>query len=381
MFLELLEKQQEKGSLFFEHKFAAQKKAFDLNFPTKKTESFSYLNLKELESQNLLFTSTGYTLSSSCKGVEILSLAAALEKYGLLISNRIEKMQTKEKSFFSLVNQGWTADTYCIFVQNSTGGIITIEEEFFGDNKMVCPQLQFFIGKDVEATFHHKIKVSGKDNFINRSSYISLEKGAKITTFETPLIQRENSIFFHTEAFLKKDSIYNHKSGVSTLRLYRNEIKAYLLEENATANLEGFWNGSKDDSLHYHVHCSHLAEYTNSRQHFQGVLQESARASFEGQIYVDRIAQKTDSYQLSKHLLIGEDARAFSKPNLEVFADDVIASHGATISPLNEEELYFLCSRGISKQKACDLLKQGFLTFFLESIKDKEVLESFMELI
>jgi Fe-S cluster assembly protein SufD len=381
MFLNLLQKKQIKDSLFFPHQTLAQKKAFALNFPTNKTESFSYLNLKNLQQQHFDFHSSSYFISSDCKSIEILTLAKALEKYGLLISNRMEKVQKENKSFFSLVNQGWTEDVYCIFVNSSVEEVITIQEEFLADQKLIFPQLQFFIGKGVKATFHHKIKVSGKDNFINRSLYISLEKGAEILSFETPSLERENTVFSHTEAYLKRDSIYTHKSAVGGCKLFRNEIKTYLLEENATANLEGFWNGSKDDSLHYHVHCSHLAEHTNSKQHYQGVLEESSRASFEGQIYVDKIAQKTDSYQLSKHLLIGDEARGFSKPNLEVFADDVIASHGATISTLNEEELYFLTSRGIDKAKAEGLLKQGFLTFFLDTIKDQSVLESFKELI
>lgn len=381
MFLELLEKNEQLKIPFLEKRKLARDKAKDIGFPNKKTEAFSYVNLKHIDLSKTSFSTDDYRITTNSAKVEILSLQDAVDKYGVLITNRLEKALSREKSFFSLVNHGWNSHTICIFLNASVEETIVIEEEFVGDNKGSCPQLQFFIQKGCHAKFHHKIKVNGKNNFVNRSVYTSLEKEAKVSFYETLTVDSSTTLFTHTEALIKGNASFFHFSGISGCKLFRNEIKAYLLEEEASASLQGFWNGCSNDNIHNHVHCSHLAESTYSNQQYQGVVDDKAKASFEGQIYVDKVAQKTDSYQLSKHLLLGEDAKGFSKPNLEVFADDVKASHGATISMLNEDELYYLTSRGISKDKAASLLKQGFLSFFLEQINDKEVCKSFSRLI
>jgi Fe-S cluster assembly protein SufD len=378
MFLEMLPKEEK---MLSGSRARAQEKARSIGFPTKKTEAFKYVPLKEVERGNFSLLESCYTISCSSDKVEILSMDQAMKKYGVLITNRLEKTLDKEESFFSLVNRGWGRDAFCIFINESVSEVITIEEKFIGDNKMICPQLQFFIAGRVSATLHHKIEVLGTQNMINRTVDVSVEKNADVTFYETAEVSCENDVFFHTSSAIKKSAKYTHRSGTLGCRIFRNEIKTYLLERDAACVLEGFWNGSKDDNIHHHVHCSHLAEETKSRQHYQGVCDGAARASFEGQIYVDQIAQKTDSYQLSKHLLIGDKARAFTKPNLEVFADDVIASHGATISTLNEEELFYLTSRGISKEQAAILLKHGFLSFFLDRTEDTQVRKSFNRLI
>lgn len=359
----------------------AQKKAYSIGFPTRKTEAFKYVPLKEVERGSFSLLESHYNLSCSSDQVEILSMDQAVEKYGVLITNRLEKALDKEESFFSLVNKGWGTDTFCIFINQSCIETITIEEKISGNHTMACPQLQFFIAPNISVSLHHKIEVMGKGNMVNRAVDVSVERGANVTFYETAEIATENDVFFHTSATIKKEGIYTHRSATLGCKLFRNEIKTYLLETDAACVLEGFWNGAKNNDIHHHVHCSHLAEHTKSRQHYQGVCDQESRASFEGQIYVDKIAQKTDSYQLSKHLLIGDKAKAFTKPNLEVFADDVVASHGATISALNEEELFYLTSRGIAKEQAAILLKQGFLSFFLDRIEEAEIKKSFNRLI
>lgn len=374
MFLDLLE--EEKGEFPFQNR--AREKAKELSFPTRKNEAFRYINLKDLEKGAFTFSKGKYSISVSSDKVELLSLAEAMDKYGIGVSNRLEK--SWNESFFSLVNKGWGEDAYCLFIKDSVDEVIEIKESFCGDDQMVCPMLQFFIGSGVKATFHHQIEIAGKGNVLNRSVETAIEKGAFVTFYETSKSSFDNTLLLHTSATIKGEGNYIHRSATTGCKIYRNEIKTYLLERHASCSLEGFWNGNKSDSIHHLIHCSHLAEETNSRQHYQGVSDDKARSSFEGQIYVDKIAQKTDSYQLSKHLLIGEEARGFSKPNLEVFADDVIASHGATVSCLNEEELFYLTSRGIKKADAAILLKRGFLSFFLDQIEDKMVWESFKEL-
>jgi len=370
MFLSTLEKNQ--GN-------PAQAKAIDLGFPTRKNEAFSYLDLKKLEERSFASQTSG-TLEIDNEKVEALSLDEALDKYGLYVSNSLKKLE-RDESFFSLINSGWGQEVKCLFINESIEDLVSVIEEYKGNDTMFLPKVIVFAKPGVKASLHWQVNLKGSSSLVSRVIEVVVEKGAELSFFETSDIEHDNDVFFHTKVNLKHGSTFNHRSGTLGCKSFRNEIKAYLLEEEATCNLEGFWNGGVDESIHHLVHCSHLAENTNSRQHYQGACEEKARASFEGQIYVDKVAQKTDSYQLSKHLLIGEKARGFSKPNLEVFADDVKASHGATISRLSEEELFYLQSRGISEKAAGSLLKQGFLSFFINDIEEEKVQKAFSGLI
>jgi Fe-S cluster assembly protein SufD len=104
----------------------------------------------------------------------------------------------------------------------------------------------------------------------------------------------------------------------------------------------------------------HLAPHTSSLQKFKAVVGTGERASFDGKIYIEKEAQKTEAYQMSQALLLTPDAKAFSKPGLEIFADDVKASHGATIGQIDLEELFYLQSRGLSREEAKQQLIEGF---------------------
>jgi Fe-S cluster assembly protein SufD len=359
----------------------AQEKVLQAGFPTRKNESFKYVDLKSLEESAFTVNGDGYELTVSSDRVEVLTLEKALEKYGVFIANDSEKMTNDENSFFSLVNRGWSETTHCIFVSESIDEVIEITQRCEGNNQMFLPRLQFYVLAGAQASFHHKFELRGQKNVVCKQVDVMLEKDSTLKFYETSDMDFDNEVFFQTKGNIKKDAEFYHKSGTKGCKNFRNEIRTYLLEERAMCSLEGFWNGEESENIHHLAHCSHLAEDTKSRQHYQGVAGGKVRASFEGQIYVDSVAQKTDSYQLSKHLLIGEKARGFSKPNLEVFADDVIASHGATISMLNDDELFYLVSRGISKNDAATLLKRGFLSFFVDDMEESKVKEAFERLI
>jgi Fe-S cluster assembly protein SufD len=118
----------------------------------------------------------------------------------------------------------------------------------------------------------------------------------------------------------------------------------------------------------------HIAPHTRSRQHFKAILRDRSRSSFEGKILVRPEAQKTQAYQLNNHLLLSEEALSFAKPNLEIFADDVKASHGATVSQLNEEELFYFRCRGFPLVVAQEMLAEGFCNEILHAAPNGIVL-------
>ena len=108
-------------------------------------------------------------------------------------------------------------------------------------------------------------------------------------------------------------------------------------------------------------------------QLYKGLLNGKSRAVFNGKIYVHAMAQKTNAYQLNKHLLLGDQARVDTKPQLEIFADDVKCTHGATVGQLPQEEIFYLQSRGITRQMAIQLLSKGFIDDIINTIKSGSI--------
>jgi Fe-S cluster assembly protein SufD len=161
-------------------------------------------------------------------------------------------------------------------------------------------------------------------------------------------------------ARLERQSTLN--SLVVTLggRLSRVEVQSVLAEEGSTSEMLGLYLGDRDQHLDHHTLQLHVAPHTNSDLLYKGALRGASRAAFSGLIKVAKGAQRTDAYQKNRNLLLSPEARADSLPNLEIEADDVRCSHGATIGPADELQLFYLMTRGLSRETAERLLVFGF---------------------
>ena len=130
----------------------------------------------------------------------------------------------------------------------------------------------------------------------------------------------------------------------------------------------------KDNKQHeIRTSINHLVENTKSYQLIKSVLGKNSKAVYQGRIYVDSIAQKTDGYQLSKAILLDETSEFNAKPELEIYADDVKCSHGSASGSLNENSIFYLMSRGLNYKESKELLINGFLLDVVEKITDAEI--------
>jgi len=129
------------------------------------------------------------------------------------------------------------------------------------------------------------------------------------------------------------------------------------------------------ENRHHEIktNINHLIENTKSYQLIKSVLDNSSKAVYQGKIYVDKDAQKTDGYQLSKAILLHEDSEFNAKPELEIYADDVKCSHGSASGSLNENSIFYLMTRGLNRKEAKELLINGFLLEVVEKITDIEI--------
>lgn len=149
-----------------------------------------------------------------------------------------------------------------------------------------------------------------------------------------------------------------------------------LAGEGAEANIYGAYVCGGEEKVKIAVDMHHEVPHCNSRQLFKGIAGGDSRVDFYGKIIVAQDAQKTEAYQENHNLLVSDGAKVDTKPQLEIYADDVKCSHGATIGRLNEEEQFYMRSRGISLEDAKVLQMISFIAPVLENIQDEELRES-----
>lgn len=158
-------------------------------------------------------------------------------------------------------------------------------------------------------------------------------------------------------------------------KLVKSRIIVELAGEGASAKVGGFLAGGKRQHLDHHTTQHHLSPNTTSDLLFKGVVNERARSVYQGLIIMDRIAQQSDAYQSVKHLTLSPKARVDALPGLEILADNVRCTHGATTRPVNEDEIYYMSCRGLSKKDSEELLIEAHIEPILARIQNMELQE------
>jgi Fe-S cluster assembly protein SufD len=215
-------------------------------------------------------------------------------------------------------------------------------------------------------------------------SYISFNNDVYFTNAVTEIVAAENAVLDHyklqresTEAFhiatmqVHLDKSSNFASHAITLgaAIARNDVNARLDAEGVECTLNGLYLASGRQLIDNHTRIDHAKPHGTSHELYKGILDGKARGVFNGKIYVHPDAQKTDAKQTNKTLLLSEDAVIDTKPQLEIFADDVKCTHGATIGQLADEAIFYLRSRGIGNEEARGLLTFAFANDIIGRIK------------
>jgi Fe-S cluster assembly protein SufD len=214
---------------------------------------------------------------------------------------------------------------------------------------------------------------SSEDNFINIVQNFNIEKDAVLKNYQIDNKQNSNIKYFYNNINLEKNSVSENFIFSMGSKFIKNEINCNLNEQYSSAFINGIIK--LKDSQHHEIktNINHFAENTKSHQLIKSVLNDKAKGIYQGKIYVDTKAQKTNGYQLSKALLLDDKTEFNGKPELEIYADDVKCSHGSTSGNLDEDSIFYLMSRGLSNQQSKELLINGFLLDAVEKITDLEI--------
>lgn len=397
-------------SWFNELKDESLRRFNTLEFPTTKNEEWKYTNiapllqrtyqipdqshLKEIvELQNytekdailIVFVngqfSTEYSrIKNTITGVKITPLKEALRNTN---GNSVQKILTSfkpaEEPIFVLLNRILANDGIYIHIAEKTIFPELIHIVYItnteGKELIISPRTLINLGKSAEATIlESHISFSDDDlYFSNALTDIFIAQNATLHYYKA---QKESAQAFHMNATrVTQEANSNFNSFLLTAggAITRNNLNVFLNGEGSSSLLNGLYAPYDSQLVDNHTCVDHHFPNCVSNQLYKGILNHSARAVFNGKIIVHPIAQKTNSYQLNKNLLLGKECRVDTKPQLEIGADDVKCTHGATIGQLNQDEIFYLQTRSISKKTAIKMLARGFVDDVLDRIPQEEI--------
>jgi len=313
-------------------------------------------------------------------GVTICSLKEAFTTHQEIVEKHFGQLVEHSTEHFGALNTAFAQDGAFIHIAKN----IVAEKPIFILHLFNQPE-QFSQSRNLiiaeqgaEVQIIEDFQNLGQSACYNHLSEVYIHDNARVNhnKLQTELA---NTTAVHTvEASLLRDAYFACTTITFEGQLIRNSINARLKGENAQADLNGLYYGKNNSLLDNHVLIDHIAPNCNSNQLYKGILDDESTGVFNGKIFVKQAAQKTNAFQSSKAILLSKEAAINSKPQLEIFADDVKCSHGAAIGQLEGNEVFYLLARGIEEKEAKAMLTFAFANQLLEKITHPEV-GSFIE--
>ena len=269
-----------------------------------------------------------------------------------------------DKSFIILIKKNYQIQNPLVVYHTTT-------------NKLNSQNINFKINFVLEENSCLKvidlIDDKGNKNFVNVVYNFSLEKNSILKNYKIDQSENDNIRYMYNNIKQSTNSISEtfYLSKGSTFS--KNEISCDLNGEHSSAFVNGIFSLDKNRHHEIKANINHLVENTKSYQLVKSVLKDTSRSVYQGKIYVDSKAQKTDGYQLSKAILVDETTEFNAKPELEIYADDVKCSHGSASGSLDENSIFYLMSRGLNYKEAKELLINGFLVEVINQITDEPI--------
>ncbi|RPG98860.1 MAG: Fe-S cluster assembly protein SufD [Candidatus Pelagibacter sp. TMED118] len=212
-----------------------------------------------------------------------------------------------------------------------------------------------------------------KNNFYNIYNNFILNEGSILKNYKVDLNHNSNLYYSKSNIKLYKNSISENFIFSSGSEFSKNEVECNLLENFSSAFINGVINLDNSKQHEIRSKINHLSENTKSYQLIKCALKDQSKAVYQGKIFVDSVAQKTDGYQLSKAILLNDGTEFNGKPELEIYADDVKCSHGSSSGNLEDNKIFYLMTRGLNVNQAKKMLLDGYFLEVVEKITDNNV--------
>jgi Fe-S cluster assembly protein SufD len=370
-------------------------------FPTSRTEAWKYTRTarianthfsiqpsKEINSiENYKIEGLTGSILVFVNGFYVENLSEILPETGLQVSPLSQVSSewiaenstnniTVEGEIFHAINTYYATDGVAISISKNVSVNQTIQVIHLttGSNNIASARNILHAQENSQAhiTFSYYGENSNQ-NFTNSISDIHLERNAKIF-IDKIQAEGESDFQISTEQVTQeKDSTFTLTTSTFSGAIVRNNVNVQVVGENAETNLFGTYLLNGKQVVDNHTTVDHKVAHCVSNELYKGVLDDASTGVFNGKVYVRQDAQKINAFQSNANVLLSDNASMNSKPELEIYADDVKCSHGSTTGQIDEEAIFYLRARGISEKSAKSLLLHGFIGDVLEKFTSEEV--------
>lgn len=390
-----------------------------IKLPGKKSEAYKYMNIEKLLNKDVrhalepktvefeiddIFTcdipeldtrailvlngfylSQGEMLTRMDNGVIFGSMKAAMKEYPELIEKHYCRYASFENDALTALNTAFAQDGVFLYVPENTvvEQPIQIIHLLLSDEPLMVQHRNLFVlEKNAEAKILICDHTLSAEEFItNSATEVFTDQNAKIDI--TRVQNEHNRSVQLTNTFVHQER--DSKAETNTITLHggaiRNNLRVYLNDENCENHALGLFLADQDQHVDNFTWVNHTRPNCLSNQLYKGILDDKATGAFNGRIHVWQDAQKTLAYQKNNNILLTDTATMNSKPQLEIYADDVKCSHGATVGQLDEDALFYLRSRGIPEKESRLLMMYAFANDVLVNIKLPALRERITDLV
>ena len=310
--------------------------------------------------------------------IKIGNVAEEIKNNTDTITKHFGKYANYKEQIFTALSTAFTQDGAFVYIP---------------DNKIVEEPIQIlFLTSSSEKNIisqPRNLYITGKNSQVTIvERYFSLDDGIYFTNVVTEIVTGENSNLelikiqeeslnaFHisrTEVKQEKSSNFSSCSISLGGNIARHDINSHFNDEGCECSLNGLYLLTGNQLYDTHSLIDHAKPHCNSHEHYKGILDDNSRGVFNGKVIVKRDAQKTNAFQKNNNIILSDGALVNAKPQLEIFADDVKCSHGATVGQLDADAMFYLKSRGIGEEKARAILVHAFASDIVRTIKIEDV--------
>ena len=319
------------------------------------------------------------------KGVFFTDLRTAMLENPRLVTRMAGELVRPEDGKFAALAGAYSQNGVVLYVPKG----LTIEEPLNsllwgpGSGLAYVSHILVWVDEGASVTYVHESASpdEASPSFHAGIVEVKVADGAKLKFVELQSWGRHVWNFSHERVNVGRDASIDWIFGAVGSHLTKNFSDLDLVGEGATGRMSGFYFADGDQHLDHDTQQNHLAPHTTSDLLFKGALKGNSRSVWQGMIYVAPAAQKTDGYQANRNLILSAGARADSIPGLEILADDVRCTHGATVGKLEQEPLFYLKTRGIPEREAERLMVEGFFDPIMQRIPFEGVRDRFQQAI
>ncbi len=371
-------------------------------WPTRKTEHWKYTPLQGLQKTllpafgqsteldeavnsdlipldaiRLVFINGVFSAENSTQAECVVRFSEANNEQQLLIEKYLGKIVQGERHLFATLNNAWLGDGVLLHVPRAQH----LEKPVYlvhvatGEEVAANQRLLIVLEENAQAEVieHYITDNNASSGFVNALTEIQLADGADLHHYRLNMEAEHAQHIGAVHVDLQRNARLRGFALALGAKLMRIDYQMNHRGPGAELDLQGVYLPRNQQLVDYHTNICHWVPHCTSNEVFRGIVSDSAQAIFNGRIYIHKDAQKTLAELSNKNLLTSNKAEVNTKPELEIYADDVKCAHGATISQLNENARYYLRSRGLSRAEADVMLSFGFINELLEQIAQPAV--------